>query len=494
MRKVFLDDLARWESGSNKGNINWKQSSEEKSIVKFQYDDIEGEVKIADYDNKTQYLYIKYKDKENLKIKTNSFSRCELGRLIGVYDDFKFSIGQNIKNEYKDIIILDRKYVKNKYKKNIKYYKYSCNVCGFDGGEHYKNVKYNEELWVIESSIQQEKISCPCCKNKITVEGINDIPTTCPEIVYFFVGGYQEAKIYTKSSNFKINPICPICGTIKDLKMPISQIYERKSIACCGDGMKYPEKLVLAMLRNLGIDCQPQLTKTTFKWCSKYRYDFYIPSLNCIIETHGMQHYGHGFGNNKGRTLEEEQENDRLKEGLSLENGIKKENYIVIDCRKSELKWIKGSIINSELAKLLDLNKVDWSKCQKFACESLVKEVCDLKKNNPKLTPSEIGKIVGFSSCNVRRWLFKGNACGLCEYDSNKEQYESNKRNNQVKSKPVEIFKNGTSLGAFCSMLDLEKQSEKLFETKLSHSSISRVCLSKAKSHKGFTFKYIDNK
>ncbi|UYZ34194.1 hypothetical protein OD350_18285 [Clostridium beijerinckii] len=97
-RKILLDKLPIWKSGTNKGNINWKQSSEEKCIVKFKYDDIQGEIKIVDYDNKTQYLYIKYKDKEIFKIKTNSLIRCELGRLIGVYADFKFSIGENIKN------------------------------------------------------------------------------------------------------------------------------------------------------------------------------------------------------------------------------------------------------------------------------------------------------------------------------------------------------------------------------------------------------------
>ncbi|UYZ34192.1 hypothetical protein OD350_18275 [Clostridium beijerinckii] len=300
--------------------------------------------------------------------------------------------------------------------------------------------------------------------------------------------------MYNKSSNCKIFPVCPICGRIKNTEIAISQIYERKSIACCGDGMKYPEKLLWFMLRNLNIKFQSQLTKATFEWCDNYRYDFYIPVLNCIIETHGMQHYGHGFGTNKGRTLEEEQENDIIKKELALSNGIQEENYIVIDCRYSTLDWIKNNengILNSRLNELFDLNKVNWTICQKFTCDSLIRTVCDLKKQNPKLTTTEISKIVEFSPSNVRRWLFKGNDCGLCEYDSYKEHYESNKRNNKIKSKPIEIFKDGISLGGFCSTLDLEKQSEKLFGIKLSHSSISRVCLGKQKTHKGFTFKFI---
>ena len=52
-------------------------------------------------------------------------------------------------------------------------------------------------------------------------------------------------------------------------------------------------------------------------------YDFYIPELEAIIEVHGSQHYGQGFEKVGGRTLEEEQINDRLKEDLAKQNGIK---------------------------------------------------------------------------------------------------------------------------------------------------------------------------
>lgn len=40
MRKVFLDELPKWDSGKNKGGINWKLSIGKK--VKFIYDDIQG--------------------------------------------------------------------------------------------------------------------------------------------------------------------------------------------------------------------------------------------------------------------------------------------------------------------------------------------------------------------------------------------------------------------------------------------------------------------
>ena len=75
------------------------------------------------------------------------------------------------------------------------------------------------------------------------------------------------------------------------------------------------------------------------------------------METHGKQHYEDGFKGCGGRTLEEEQQNDKNKYELAIKNGIKQQNYIVIDCSKSDLEFIKNNIINSRLNELFNLNK-----------------------------------------------------------------------------------------------------------------------------------------
>ena len=54
MRKVFLDDLPRWDKGEGTGNIgtiNWSKCKGMK--VSFMYDDIEGEVELIDYIEKS---------------------------------------------------------------------------------------------------------------------------------------------------------------------------------------------------------------------------------------------------------------------------------------------------------------------------------------------------------------------------------------------------------------------------------------------------------
>ena len=63
---------------------------------------------------------------------------------------------------------------------------------------------------------------------------------------------------------------------------------------------------------------------------------------------------------------------------------------------------------------------------------------------------------------------------------------------NNPRSKPVEILKNGVSLGIFPCAKEIERKSEELFGVKLSHSKISAVCTGKCKHHKKYQFKFVD--
>ena len=121
-----------------------------------------------------------------------------------------------------------------------------------------------------------------------------------------------------------------------------------------------------SLLTILGVDFARE---QTFPWSknvigedgknSSKRYDFYIPSMSAIIEVHGSQHYGGGFEYLGGRSLEEEQANDKQKEQLAKANGIK--HYIVINALSSTLSFIKESILAStEFTSLFDLSGIDW--------------------------------------------------------------------------------------------------------------------------------------
>lgn len=383
---MFLDTLPVKEGmGVHKGRmlIDWIKSVGYK--VKFIYNNIEGYLEIVD--KQGNYLFIKYLDNDIYKMHTTTFAECGLGKLLGVYtSNFKYEIGQVLENEKINITITNREYRETKSNDKIirhKYYEYRCNKCGVIA-------------WNTESHIKAGR-GCLC--NNIIIEA--------PWMIPYFQGGIEEAKLYTYYSEKRIIPICPICGRVKEKSMMVGTLYQSHSIGCtCGDGHSYPEKIMFNVLEQLKVDFINQLTKTKFEWCNGFRYDFYIPSLNIIIETHGMQHYKK---TNKYflRSLEEEQANDECKKQLALKNEIKEDNYIVIDCRYSKLDNIKQNILNSKLSELFDLNKVDWNKAHNFALCSRVTECCDLwnnKTNNIK----EIANIMKLNRITIKSYLKKG--------------------------------------------------------------------------------------
>lgn len=316
---------------------------------------------------------------------------------------------------------------------------------------------------------------CPVCTNQKTVLGVNTIWDTDRWMVDLGVSE-EDAKKYGSQSNKKITVKCLDCGREKRIKL--NQIYRDKSIRCiCGDGVSYPEKFIMNLLDQLNVDFKKEYSPN---WTDDKRYDFYIPKLNYIIEAHGRQHYdNHSFSYCGGRTLEEEQENDKYKKELALKNGVK--CYIEIDCRESSLDYIKNSILNSELNKLFNLSQINWTSCAEFANKNIVREVCDYWNNRREdETTTDLVKVFKLGRTTIIEYLNKGNKLSWCNYNGNK--------------KKVSVFKDNKSLGIFDSCHELERQSKELFGTKLLYQSVASVCRGEKKNYKGFIFKYIYRK
>lgn len=480
MKKMNLESLPKHKKGKNKGKINWNETIGLK--VPFIYDDIEGEIEIIDYNKDIEKLFVAYKDK-TFYIDKDNIRKCRIGKIVGRRTgEFKKEIGEIIKDKRRDLIITDRerrriyKEKKEKYE-NEKWYKYKCNKC-------------SNEDWIIESNLITGEGGCNVCNAstpKIKL-GINTIWDTDRWMVDLGVSE-EDAKIHGKGSHDKIEVVCPDCGRNKEVL--IYNIYQYKSIGCtCGDRFSYPEKFVTRLLSQTNIQFEVEFNK---KWSIGKRYDFYLPDYNMIIETHGIQHYEQT--RRKGaKTLVEEQENDRIKKELALSNGIK--HYIELDCRHSELEYIKNSILNSKMAELFDLSNINWSKCEEFALSNLTKDICDCWNNKEEWeTANTIAKNNKWGikdGTTIRNYLKKGSKLGWCDYNS-KEEVRKNAINcNKLKAKEVEVFKNGKSLGVFESATELARQSERLFGIKLDNRNISMVCRGKRKHHKGFTFKYVE--
>lgn len=484
MREVFLDILPT-KDGVGK-NIGRKVFDWDKSVgysVDFIYDDIKGEIKIIDYEKIGQHLKVRYQDKD-FKIKTNNLQRGSIGGLLNKFSKhFKAEIGQVFKDNKRDLIIIEREY-RNKelkpdskgriYKKNEKWYKYKCNQCGWKEG------------WIEEGSLVSQVCGCSCCYGRTAVLGINTIWDTDRWMVDVGISE-EDAKKYTSGSHQYINVKCPNCGREKE--MQIDSIRRRKSICCiCSDGISYPEKFMAETLNQLNINYICQLSKKDFDWCDKYKYDFYLPDYNMIIETHGEQHYK----DCKWTKVKDVVRNDTYKKQLAEKN-ILKCKYTVVDCRYSELDWIKKNILKSRLKDMFDLSNINWLLCQEFALSNLVKEVCDYwneKKEHEKT--KDLARIYKISDVTVRKYLNSGSKLGWCDYNGVEEMKKSGRVIGKMSCKKVGVFKGNTYLNTFNSCTELSEKSKEIFGVTLNIGNISQVCTGKRKSHKGFIFKYID--
>lgn len=447
MKKVFIENLPKWSFGPHKDRVNWKESVG--GIVKFIYDQIQGEIKIVDY--KQDNIIVIQFNEEYFSIKTDQFSRAKIGKIIGLRTGkYIYKIGDCI-NE-KLIILQTLKYqlgnglVVNRYE-------YKCLDCG--------NVDT-----ILESNLQKNKGCNVCCGRKV-LRGYNDMWTTNPDIAALLLDpndGYKYAKASNKKTTFK----CLNCDNILKNKKISNVFINGLSCPRCSDGVSYPEKFIYNMFSQLGIRFEYQ---KKFSWSNNNkRYDFYIPNLNCIVEAHGAQHYSRGFGGVV--ELKEIQINDTDKKIKANSNKIK--YYIEVDCRRSELNYIKEKILESSLNNLLELKKIDWMKCHEYACSSLVKTTSEIWNQGIKDT-KDIGELISLSRNTVSKYLKQGAQLGWCDYDPMTVQ-----RNNglniskKYRSKPVVRM---TLNGEFIDEYENAPSVERVLG--FSRSTISVACRSK---------------
>lgn len=441
--------------------IDWKNSIG--CTIEYEYDYYgkvyTGNLTIKDYKPKGQKVFFEGIEKG---IKTGNLQECKLGGILGIItSDFKYEVGDIVNG----LLIIGREYRTIKGIK-YKYYKYRC-TC--------KN-----EDWISESNLNQGQGCNVCGPNpKKAVLGRNTIWDKARWMVNLGVSE-EDAKKYMPCSNKKIEVTCPYCG--RKRKCRISDIYNYHSIGCvCGDGVSYPEKFMYSVLEQLNIKFETQYCP---KWLnSKQKYDFYLSDYNTIIETHGEQHYEKS---RRGRSLQEEQENDRIKEELALNNGIT--NYIVIDCRKSEINWIKEQILNSDLVKLFDLSTVNWDKCNEFALGNLVKKVCDYwhehrEINGEDITTVGVGEVFRLGRSAIIKYLKQGTKLGWCNYNAKEEKSRSGKVNGGQNNQPIYCPELNR---IFTSIADAEKK------LKINHQNISSVLNGKYKTSGGYHWKRVD--
>lgn len=241
-------------------------------------------------------------------------------------------------------------------------YSTTCIKCGF-----YSQLDYYNHEKLIKGRLTPEREmngKCKFCETGYaTIPEKNSAFALHDEFLFSVIdeSEIERLKIISPTGCAKVKVNCPKCGRTKN-KM-IKDLIREQSIGCvCGKGTSYSEKVFFELLNQLNVEFEREYNSNNFVPKTNKRYDFYLPHYSLIIEAHGEQHYTEI---KKWGRLEDTQKNDVYKRKLAIKNGI--EYYLEIDCRKSNIDYIRESIINSKLDNLFDLTKVDWEKCHKFA-------------------------------------------------------------------------------------------------------------------------------
>ena len=203
--------------------------------------------------------------------------------------------------------------------------------------------------------------------------------------------------------------------------------------------ISYGEKFMIALLKQANVSYIREFSRADADWCNDYRYDFFLLNYNTIIEVHGEQHYKNSFKSIGNMSLEEVQLNDKRKKEKAIQNGI--DNYIIIDCQKSNLEYLKTSILqNTQLAKYIDINKINFDKCHEFAIsDEILLEVIRLWNEDETLTTTDIGKIVGLTQNTVSNYLKSASQIGICSYSAKEGKERGYRKTKKTKNKEDKV-------------------------------------------------------
>lgn len=280
-------------------------------------------------------------------------------------------------------------------------------ILDFDGIQYTCRCVKDDYVFSTDYQNIKKHIGCPVCSKRVIVAGINDFNTTHKQLMKY-LKNKEEGYVNFYGSAKKTICRCPECGYEKEMSF---NALTEKGFSCpnCSDGISFGEKYFASFLSQLNI---PFETQKIFPWNYNKRYDFYIPSINTIIEIHGGQHYKQAVGVWNNQTLEDVQANDKQKQERAIENNI--DNYIIIDVSRSSNSYIKNNIINSKFSELFDLSNIDWVRCHESTIKSKMFEACDLW--NTGLTVKQVSDEMHLSTAAIRKYLKECRELGLCDY------------------------------------------------------------------------------
>ena len=381
-------DLSNLQKNPN-GSYDWKGSIG--AICKFNYKGIEGEVILKGYSSDRK-VTISYQGNDYTLLAI-PFKKGNLSCLFQqrVYE-YRWNIGDIIHQSKQDLEVLEQL----RSNRGERKYKLKCLTC--------KNIFESCEQDILKGR------GCSVCNKHIYKKGINDITITDPWMVPYFPGGEEEASQYTATCITSVIMKCPNCGELTKRPIRIYSLYQSHAIDCiCSTRISSPETIMYNILKQFNIQFETQIGSHRFNWITGQRkYDFYLPDYNCIIETHGEQHYKDCKMFNS--TAEQQAEIDLMKKEIAINNGI--QYYFEIDCSDCPYKLDKMLQSCEELFKLLniDVNDIDLNNIkQQITVKQLNQETLnklqDYINNNPNVTRNDIMNYMGFGKSLYQKYM-----------------------------------------------------------------------------------------
>lgn len=313
--------------------------------------------------------------------------------------DYKYNVGDFITGTKSTYEVLKRYRNHDNSGRLRKYYICKCQNC-------------HGEVTQKEHGIS----NCVYCSNKKVLTGFNDMATTNPELIKYLKNPSDAQKIYANSSNIYIETKCPLCGFERKMH-PVALVKSGK-LFCpqCGNTNSYPNRLGLSVLQQLPV--KNLETEYSPNWALKYRYDFsfHYKNNHYLLEMDGGFHFEQRF-----KSLDELKRIDKEKDNLAKENSC---ILIRIECKKSNLEYIKKNIYNSLLNSIFDLSIVDWTKCEHDCSSNLTKEISDYYNIS-----KDVNKTADhFYMCRqtIITYLKRGTRLGWCNYQTHFDKQHNN--------------------------------------------------------------------
>lgn len=402
-RQINKDDIPKTASGGN----DWVASVGK--TIRFQYDEIAGELRVISYNPSKTALLVEYDGKVST-IHVSQLVKGQLGNVVAAINHaYEYQPGDLVQTKSGNLKILEQTTALDKNGWKLKSYRYQCLQCGHVGTKLEGNMK--------------KRTGCEVCMG-VAVSKETCIAHTSPEIAKYLVDP-DDGLRYSCGSEKKVRVRCPDCGN--EFEVSVSKLVER-GLRCqfCGDGVSVPEKYAAELLKQVETQTGKHFVRqVAFDWSAPLTYDFVCFEEKIIIETHGIQHYNGGFHSYGARSLKDEQDNDRKKACLAETNGYR---LIVIDCRYSEYDYLTQSFKDSALLQeLFPEVEIDFERCFAQSQKTLVRDVANLF--NRGMTRSEIAAKLDLGKTTVSRHLRRATALGWCKYDPKSEMRESGKKN-----------------------------------------------------------------